>query len=129
MKNSFESVCNGFCDKLEGNIAKGDGSKLTTVEGVTGFRDETNMGVVEDRGVAIMVKDMESFFGNIFPYYVPVGVVKTGWEAIRAWCCQALHVFDGLIHFFSSEILLQIVMVPTWVMSEILVGFWEVKRS
>jgi hypothetical protein len=57
-------------------------------------------------GIAIVVKDVEGFFGDVLSYNIPIGVVKAGWEAIRAWGSQTLHIFDGLIHFFSSEILL-----------------------
>jgi hypothetical protein len=111
MQNRFKSISYGFSDNLEGNIAKRDESELTRKEGVISFRDETNVGVVESRGVTIVVEDVENFFSYILPNYIPVCMVEMGWKAIRTWGCQALHVFNGLVNFFSCEVFLKIVMI------------------
>jgi hypothetical protein len=111
MQNRFKSISYGFSDNLEGNIAKRNGSELTGNEGVISFRDETNVGVVEGSRVTIIVEDVESLFSNILPNYIPVCMVEMGWKAIRTWGCQALHVFNGLVNFFSCEVFLKIVMI------------------
>jgi hypothetical protein len=82
-KNGLKSIDYGFSDNFKGDITQGYRSEITRFHGVFCLRYKAYVSVVVGLEVAIMVKDIKSFPGDVITYDIPIGMVEFGWEAIR----------------------------------------------
>jgi len=99
----FNPISYGHSDNLKNNITKTNRSIIRGECRGIGFRDKSDVSLIDIRRVTSIVKNIQSSLGNLSTDEVLIGLEKKSRQPIWSRGRGAFHGFHGIHHFLWGK--------------------------